>query len=146
MAQSEELARLRIRDRLFLLLPVLDRHEELEVLIFERSPFAGMEGSRDLIDQTRAQHRDIACLRADILGALEFDDDCPFPVLSDLTKVLIDSLRWHLDSEENTLWPHYRACVSRSLDQTLTSQLHRDIEIIEEDLTRGAVSLHDGRY
>ena len=144
LARPEERARPLVSEGLLLLLPALDRHEEVEALIFERSAYAAMEVSRSVLAQMRAQHAGIDRLRKDILGALEFAEQCPFSVLSGLSSTLIADLRRHLKVEEDVLWPHYRSVMGRSSDHALSQQVRRRVEIIESDLAQGP-ALHDPR-
>jgi hypothetical protein len=139
LPHPEPRARAEMSSALRTLLPSLDRHEELEDLIFEgHGPTSAPDGALDMV---RAQHRAIGALRGEILYALELADKCPLERLRSLSRFLIMSLRLHLETEELQLWPHYARVLDEPADRDMTDPLHRRARVLEKQLRRGLASI-----
>jgi hemerythrin-like domain-containing protein len=136
--QHESRAKSALADSLRLLLPALDRHEELEDLIFE---FASMEDGGEALDAVAAQHRGIAELREEILEVLERVDACSFDRLRGLALFLAQSLRVHLNTEESRLWESFRDLLDRPCDAVLAERLRRRARVLERELRRGRAAI-----
>src|SRR5450631_577816 len=70
LAQRQDRARADVSDALRALLPSLDRHEEIEDIVF-RHPPDGVDTDPEPLAEVAAQHRNISALRDEILFALE---------------------------------------------------------------------------
>jgi len=130
---QENAARREARDVLLVLLPALERHEELEDLVF------GPEGEEDhspkIVSELNKEHWRIALLRADIAEVMKDSDQ----LLGDQYRIkileLVVKLREHFEMEELRLWPRYRELAHKRLGRALErralaqlKRLHREVE------------------
>lgn len=134
----ESRAKAALAESLRRLLPALDRHEELENLIFDAS---SSEDEGRALEAVTVQHRAISDLRGEILDALEMADECSFERLRGLTLFLAQSLRVHLDTEEERLWAVCRAILDRPCDLVLAERLRRHARVLERELRRGRAAI-----
>ena len=133
---KEERADTEIRQALKTLLPALERHEEIEKMVFEVPP-----SGDDPASEAQKLLGSIATLREEILYALEQSEECPFERCKTLTAFLIDNLRDHFLTEETRLWPLYQGALSRSLDYTLSNHLEKRVKVLERELSRGMAAI-----
>ncbi|MBI3563635.1 MAG: hypothetical protein HY079_00405 [Elusimicrobia bacterium] len=133
-------AREEMSEALRILLPALDRHEEIEELAFER-PASDDAADEKTLAEVAAQHRAIEALRGEILYALELAGECPFERLHALTGFLARNLRDHLSTEEIRLWPRYQEVLRRSFERDLSAHLDRRIRALEREVERGIAVL-----
>jgi hypothetical protein len=142
---ESELRQPESRARSAVLLPALDRHEQIEDQVFLRAP--DEQGNpRQAAAEVAEQHRKLGSLRADILRALEeSQDEHVFAELTALTKNLIADLRTHLLTEETQLWPMYRSALARPLDAGAPGRFEQRALALERELFKGlAVNCPDG--
>lgn len=131
---EEPHARVAMTEAFRILLPALDRHEEIEDMVF---PPPADDAEEDALAVVAGQHRAIAALRDEVLYALELAEDCPFERLSALVGFLSRNLREHLATEETRLWPRYRAVLGRPL----STNLDRRVRALEREVERGIAAL-----
>lgn len=139
LAHPEARARAEMTEALRTLLPALDRHEELEDLVFEAPPSA--RDPREALARVAEQHRTIGHLRDEVLYELELSEKCPFERLRSLSRFLIENLRAHLATEETLLWPHFQDVLEKTLDLDLANPLHRRARVLEKQLRRGLTAI-----
>ena len=136
LAQREVRARGDVSDALRALLPSLDRHAEIEDIVF-RYPPDGVDDEPKALAEVAAQHGELSALRNEILFALErSSEEFPFAKLRTLTESLINDLRVHLETEETRLWPFYQRALQRSLDAVVPIHLERRAQVLEKELER----------
>lgn len=141
LARPQARARADVVAALRILLPALDRHEEIEDIVYARPADAACD-NRKLLRAIEDQHRDLSVLRDDILFTLERSaQERPFARLSTLTRCMICDLRAHLKMEESLLWPLYRASLNRTTDEVLPIALRKRAEALEQELSRGIAAL-----
>ncbi len=140
LSHAEPKARAEITSALHILLPSLDRHEELDDILFN-GHLPALTDDAGTFDQVIAQHRSVNALREEILDALELADECPFERMCGLSRFLIVNLREYLEMEELFLWPHYAHQLDRPADFDLSDPLHRSARVLERQLRRGLASI-----
>lgn len=139
----EDLARSEWRKIFLVLLPALDRHEEIENIVFEDPACLSKEGSRRLLGEVERQHGNISLLRRDVLEALQ-DTGLPgFPHVGSLISQLAWRLRDHFRAEETRLWPHYRKAMSRSLDRSISRRVGEKLRQLKRDVSVGETAVAD---
>ena len=129
------------------LLPSLDRHAEIEDIVF-RHPPDGADDDHEAFDDPKvlsevtAQHRALAALRNEILFALErVSDEYSFAKLRTLTESLINDLRAHLETEETRLWPLCQGALKRPLDAVVPIHLEKRAQALETELGRAIAAI-----
>jgi len=136
LAQREDRARADLSDALRALLPSLDRHAEIEDIVF-RYPPDGVDDDSKALSEVEAQHRELSALRNEVLSALErSSEEYPFAKLRKLTQSLIDDLRVHLETEEKRLWPFYQGALKRPVDAVVPIHLGKRAQALERELDR----------
>ncbi|HAZ07824.1 MAG TPA: hypothetical protein DCZ01_04700 [Elusimicrobia bacterium] len=141
LAHDEERARTELDDGLKTLLPALDRHLDIDDLVFTRPPDAPYDDGEPLAE-IEEEHRAISSLREEILYALELSsEECTFERLRSLTMLLIDNLEERMQMEETRLWPLYKNALSRSLDRTLSNHLEKRVKVLEKEIERGIAAI-----
>jgi hemerythrin-like domain-containing protein len=141
LSQSEDRARADMSDALRALLPALDRHAEIEDIVFLHPPDSGGDDAKALAE-VAAQHQKLAGLRDEILLALEQSSDAyPLERLRRLTETLIKDLRVHLETEEIRLWPLYQGALGRPLDAVVPIHLERRAQALENELRRAIAAI-----
>jgi hypothetical protein len=141
LAQREDRARTDVGNALRVLLPSLDRHEEIEDIVFRYPPDRVDDDPRALAE-VAAQHRGLTALRDEILFALERStEECPFARLRALAESLVSDLREHLQTEETRLWPLYHGALGRPVDAVVPIHLGRRAQALEDALGRGIVAI-----
>jgi hemerythrin-like domain-containing protein len=134
LARQEDRARVDVSDALGALLPSLDRHAEIEEIVFRYRP-DGVGNDPGALSEVAAQHRELAALRNAVLFALErSSEEYPFAKLKTLTESLINDLRLHLETEETRLWPFYQGALKRPLDAVVPIHLEKRAEALEKEL------------
>jgi hypothetical protein len=141
LAQRRDKARADLSDALRILLPSLDRHAEIEDIVFQYPP-DGVDDDPKALAEVAAQHHTLAALRNEILFALERStEEFPFAKLSTLTQSLIKGLRVHLATEETRLWPLYQAALARPVDAVVPIHLDKRARILEKQLSLGIAAI-----
>ena len=141
LAQAAVRARADVSDALRALLPSLDRHAEIEEIVF-RHPPDGVDDDSKALAEVAAQHRAIAALRDEILFALERStEEYPYARLRTLTESLIRDLRVHLETEETRLWPLYQTALKRPVDAVVPIHLEKRAQALEKELGRGIAAI-----
>lgn len=141
LAQREDRARADVSDALRVLLPSLDRHAEIEEIVF-RYPPDGAADEPEALEEVAAQHRELSALRNEILLALERSSEgYPFANLRTLTESLIDDLRVHLETEEIRLWPLYQGALGRPLEAVVPIHLDKRAQALERELDLGIAAI-----
>ena len=141
LAQPEDRARVDVSDALRVLLPSLDRHAEIEEIVF-RYPPDGVDDEPKALAEVAAQHRELAALRNEILLALERSSEgYLFAKLRTLTQSLMNDLRVHLETEETRLWPLYQGALMRSLDAVVPIHLEKRAQALEQELGQGIAAI-----
>jgi hypothetical protein len=144
LAQTEERARADVSEALRTLLPALDRHAEIEDVVFRDPPDIADDRGQAL-EEVETQHRELARLRDEVLLALEESlDEYPLEELRRLTASLIGNLRIHLETEEARLWPLYRSALARSLDAVVPIHIDKRAQALESALDRGIAAISHG--
>jgi hemerythrin len=136
LAQGEDRARADVSEALRALLPSLDRHAEIEDIVF-RYPPDGVDDHPKALAEVAAQHRGLAALRNEILFALEQSfEEYPFVKLRTLTESLVNDLRVHLETEETRLWPLYQGALRRPVESVVPVHLEKRAQALEKELDR----------
>jgi hypothetical protein len=139
----EGLARAEWKKTFLVLLPALDRHEEIENIVFEDPAYLSKEGARRLLGEVERQHGKISLLRRDVLEALGDSGLPEFPRLGSLISQLARRLRDHFRAEETRLWPHYRSAMSRSLDRSIARRVREKLRELKRDVSVGDATVAD---
>ena len=141
LSQRREGARDAVSEALRMLLPALDRHSEIEDIVFRHPPDLEDNASRALTE-VDAQHAELAALRDEILSALEQSaEELPFTRLKALTEALIADLRVHLHTEETRLWPFYKGALGRTVEAVVPIDLGKRALALEKELERGIAAI-----
>lgn len=140
LSHDEKRARAELGEGLKTLLPALERHLDIDDMVFRRPPDAPYDD--EPLAEIEEDRRAISSLREEILYALELSsEDCPFDRLRSLTVLLIDNLRDRMETEERRLWPLYQKALSRSLDRTLSNHLEKRVRVLEREIERGLAAI-----
>lgn len=115
------------------LLPALDRHEEIENLIFHSPAYAAQWGAARLVARMSLQHAQIEALKGEAKKLLEEDSGQSLVQLQASVFLLVRKLRLHFEMEEGDLWPHYRRFESRSLGQSIDHRTRERVQALERD-------------
>ena len=115
------------------LLPALDRHEEIETIAFENPAYQSKKGARRILREIELQHGKISSLRQETLAALKEVDVPDLPSLHALISQLVRRLRDHFVAEETSLWPHYRAAMRGALDKSVKDEIQEKLRRIKKD-------------
>ena len=141
LAQREDRARADVSDALRVLLPSLDRHAEIEDIVF-RYPPDNVDDDPRALAEVGAQHRALAALRNEILFALERStEEYPFVKLRALTESLINDLREHFKTEELRLWPLYPGALKRPVDAVVPIHLDRRAQALDRKLSQAIAAI-----
>lgn len=131
---QEPVARAELRAALLILLPALERHEEIERSVFGRPPYASSRQARKILARIEAQHRTLETIRLELKAALSDWEARPIADLKSRGAALAERLLAHFDEEERQLWPSYRLAMSRSLDSSLGRRAGRHVEALEREV------------
>lgn len=131
---QEELARKELRDAILVLLPALDRHEEIEHLLFDHPEYSGHKEAKKLLGIVDAQHRKIKALRKDLRAFIGECDAYSLARLRALGFLFIGRLRLHFETEETMLWPHYNSPGSRSIRRSIELKTRRKVRVLEAEV------------
>lgn len=142
----EQLMRSEILEALLVLLPALERHEEIEDLAFSEPRYRKSPGAAALLKELEYQHRDVERLRKEIDASLKLDD-LPVEEVRRLASLLAKRLTAHFATEERRLWPHYERTMSRTLDRSIGRRTRGEVRKLAQqtDETRRAVSDYLGK-
>lgn len=124
-----------VRALLRVLLPALDRHEQIEDIVFSASAFPPSAAPAALA-RIEAQHEAWESLRLGLLDALESPEDEAASKIEALLPLLIASLRTHLETEERLLWPAYREVVTSNSDKAAFRRIDPLVRLLEKSLTQ----------
>lgn len=138
-----DLARSEWKKVLLVLLPALQRHEEIEGLVFEDSSYSSKKGAGEFLTEVGRQHGTISILRRDILGALEDTSLPDFSRLGLLIAQLARRLRDHFDAEETRLWPHYRGVMGRLMDRALVRKAQEKLKQFKNEVAAADLAVSD---
>lgn len=134
LGQRTDRARADVVGALRALLPSLDRHEEIENIVF-RHPPDGASDVGEALAEVAAQHHELADLREEILFALEqTPGEFAFLKLRMQTESLIKNLRAHLETEEARLWPLYQEALGRAVEAVVPIHLETRARALEKEL------------
>lgn len=134
-----------VEEALRFLLPSLDRHAEIEDIVFLQPPDLPTDSGKALAE-IDDQHCHLASLRADVLLALEqspqqgSDERLP-----GLLHQLARDLRHHLRTEEERLWPLYQTALSRPLNAVAPIPIEGRANALEKALALGVTTLESRR-
>jgi len=140
LARRDDRARADVGNALRVLLPSLDRHAEIEDIVF-RYPPDNVDDAPRALAEVGAQHRALAALRNEILFALERSTEYPFVKLRALTELLINDLRQHFETEERRLWPLYPGALKRPVDAVVPIHLDRRAQALDKELSQAIAAI-----
>lgn len=143
LAYDEKMALGAVREALLVLLPALDRHEEIEGLIFARPAYACGRRAKKLLALVGAQHEELDGLRGDITDILRDSGHVPFERLRSLVVLFVQRLRLHFETEETILWPHYGKTMSRSVEQSLERRTRERVRTLELEIQKNLAMMAD---
>jgi hemerythrin len=140
---EEQTARAELRDALLVLFPALDKHEEIEDLVFERPPHAPGKEVRRLLTEVERQHKSIGLLRRDLNAALDASSRQSFDYVKSVTLELVQKLRLHFQTEESRLWPCYEQAQRRSMDQWRDRLAREGVKALERDVELSRMAIDE---
>lgn len=123
----------RSRDLLRVFLPALDRHEEIEDIVFQKANFP-RSSDTSILMRIDEQHEALDHLRQEALALLESIDSRHALAAFSRLPELISSLRHHLETEEEALWPLYRERIDPRCDENLFRLVESRVLALEERL------------
>lgn len=135
-------AKSEIRETLLVLFPALERHEELEDLLFAPRGRPRSSAAKKAATRVEVQHRRIAALRADAAERLAMAEDATAGDLPAVILPLVKRLREHFRTEETVLWPHYEGS-SRSLTRGLERRAAARVKELESEVRRSQRTIRD---
>ena len=141
--QEEEAGRSGVETVLLVLFPAMDRHEEIEAVVFETEEYASRPGALELLRETGLQHDALSALRKDILLILSDPERYSWEHLRSLSGQLIAGLRGHFRMEEQTLWPHYQRTLVRSAGRTAERLAREKVAELERELEKRGVLIQE---
>ena len=142
LAGDEATARREMRNALLILLSALDKHERVEDAVFGDPCFASHEDAARIIDQIELQHRRIRDMRIELRAAIIASDTVPIQRLEFMERRISDSLRAQFETEEESLWPHYKK-VRRSCDALIRRRLERLVKAVESDIAASSAAISE---
>jgi hypothetical protein len=128
---------------LLVLFPAMDRHEEIEAVVFDSEEYASRPGAAALLKETGLQHDSLGALRKDILLILSNPERYSWEHLRSLAGLLIASLRGHFRVEEQKLWPHYQRTLVRSAGRTAERLAREKVAVLERELEKRGVLIQE---
>lgn len=139
-------AREELRESILVLLVALERHEDIENLVFRQTSAADKRGARALFHEIAVQHRKIGALKDELLQAFDEAQADSYDSIKSLALQLVGKLRSHFQTEENRLWPRYLGLSSRSLERSVSQRAKQSVIKLERDITENtsAVSQYMG--
>lgn len=138
-----ELARAEWKKIFLVLLPALQRHEEIESLVFEDPAYLAKKGARKFLAEAHWQHGELSALRRDILEALEETSLPELPRLGLLVAQLARRLRDHFGSEETRLWPHYRGAMRHASHRGLERKAREKLRQFRREVAAADLAVAD---
>jgi hemerythrin-like domain-containing protein len=139
---SEDAARTEIAESLLVLLPALDRHEQIEDSVFADPAYASSEGAARIRAELAREHGRVDLMRVEIRRMIE-GAECPWERFKNQISELARKLRLHFATEEKKLWPHYTRTMSRSRDRSAAWKVSREVARLEEEIERNRLSVSD---
>ncbi len=140
--REERIARRKVAEAMRVLLPALERHEEVESLLFGDADYAEREARR-VLALVAAQHGEIEALRAEIEALLPNAEHCDFGRLKSGVLRLVQGLKFHFETEENLLWPFYNSLGSRSIRRSLAHEVGEKIDQMEKGMKKSWAAIAD---
>lgn len=142
VSYDERTAKSEVRETLLVLFPALERHEELEDLLFAPRG-GGRSASADRASaRVEVQHRRLKVLKDEALERLAKAEDAGPGELPAVVLPLVKRLREHFRTEETVLWPHYEGS-SRSLTRGLERRAAARVKELESEVRRSQRTIRD---
>ncbi|MBI3549054.1 MAG: hemerythrin domain-containing protein [Elusimicrobia bacterium] len=123
-----------LRDILLALIPALERHEEIEDIVFGHSDVATASDILVYMEEAERQHRLIDSMRGTLLAAVRGSRWKSIDQMRPLVLPFVAALEAHLSAEERRLWPAYLKRFSRSLAHSAERQARDSLRRLELDL------------
>lgn len=142
LSWEETAARAEIREALLVFLPALDRHEEIEDMVFSDPDYAESEGAGKIIAELKREHGRVDRIRDEIHQVVELTE-CPWDRFERVVEELAEKLRRHFSLEERRLWPHYLRAMSRSRDRTAARRVDQAVKKLEEAVEKNRLEVSD---
>jgi len=136
LSHAEADARRELEEALRVLLPALERHEEVEDLLFDDPAYAAQKDAKRILAMLGAQHDEIAALRAELAALLQDAQRCDFERLKTSVALFVRKLAFHFETEENLLWPSYNALGSRSIRRSLSHEVDERVDAMESEMRK----------
>lgn len=136
---DEATARRELRDAFLTLLPALQKHEEIEALVFRPPERASGGPAKRLSAEIEAQHRQIEALRGELQKALAEAGSSSFERLKFLAFEIEEKLRLHFRTEETRLWPNYRLAIGRWSESEVARRALRQVGELERCVAQNRV-------
>lgn len=143
IAYDEATARSELRDALLVLFPALDKHEEIEDLVFDHPPRASGGSVKRLLAEVDCQHKTIERLRQDINVALESSSRQSFDYVKSTAQELVQKMRLHFETEEKRLWPCYEHSLRRPTDLWRERIARESVKALERNVELSRMAIAD---
>jgi hemerythrin-like domain-containing protein len=141
-AWEETAARAEIRQSLLILLPALDKHEEIEDLVFSDPIYVTREGADLIGAELKREQGRVNLIRGEIRRTIEVAN-APRERLAAVVSDLVRILREHFRIEEKRLWPHYARSMSRSRDKSASRRVDREVRRLEKEIELNRLAVSD---
>jgi len=136
LAHDEADARRELTATMRVLLPALVRHEEVEDLLFRDPAYAAQKNVNRILAMVNAQHNEIEALRSEIEALLQDAERSAFERLKAGVSIFVRKLKFHLETEENLLWPSYNNLESRSIRRSLAHEMGEKVDDMESEMKK----------
>ena len=140
LSAGEDAARAEVRESLLVLLPALDKHEEIEESAF--SACGPIPGAGRIEEELEHEHGRVRALRTEVreaLGGVDRGWDAFKPLVLALTR----KLRGHFQIEELRLWPRYARAMGRSRDRTLGGRVDQEVKRLANEVVLNRLIVSD---
>lgn len=135
-APDPDTGRSRVEGVLLVLFPAMDRHEEIESLVFGSQEYASRPGARELLKECELQHDALNAVRKDMRLVLSHPETYTWEHMRSLGALFIASLRGHFRVEEQKLWPHYQRTLVRSAARATERAARLKVGELERELEK----------
>jgi|GEM_PF-5386637 len=142
LRRQETQARAEVRESLLVLLPALDRHEEIEDSVFAGEDSAPEGDGKALLAELRREHARVNLLRAEIAEALGGAENSWGGFGASVAE-LTAKLRDHFIVEEKRLWPRYARTAGRSRDKSAARRVLREVRRLEGEIDKNRLIVSD---
>ncbi|MBI3553395.1 MAG: hemerythrin domain-containing protein [Elusimicrobia bacterium] len=139
---DEETARRLVRDVLLILLPALEKHEQIEDLVFGGASWPGRSTQR-VAAELNKEHWRIALLRGELTELMKESSQCPFGRYQEKVMELAVKLHEHFLMEETRLWPRYRELAGRSVNRSLERRAQEQLKRLLREVERRKAMFSD---